>query len=142
MVFITAWHFINGLCECSQDHQKQMHIDPLSYHPVSAFYWYTRATTSGVSWRAQWLFLVGAGAEAIARVLGYTKEGIRSLWIIMDLLSLAYTLVPAYFLLSTILHLEISQKGIIRRKANKKERQTRRLDEEIGWMLPIGVSDF
>jgi hypothetical protein len=111
---------------------------------VKALYWYTRVTSFGLSYKAQWLSLLTSGVEVIEQLTNFTKDSVLSFFVLFDLISLASTVVPAYFLISTLLHFDVSRRsGIVRRKATKKERDGRRLDDQtITWLLPIGVSGY
>jgi quinol-cytochrome oxidoreductase complex cytochrome b subunit len=54
---------------------------------------------------------------------------------------LAIMFVPLVLELSTILRIEyISRFRLTTRPANKKERASRRLDDKIGWLIPMAVS--
>ena len=105
---------------------------------VGLLYWYTRTTTHGLSWRAQWLSI----ACTVVRVFYQLNQTSMEDWISFHTFGKTFSLgclvASAVLKVATLLRIELERGRITRRPASKKERDTRRLDDKIGW-LPAAV---
>lgn len=109
-------------------------------YTVDVLYWYTRTTTEGLSWRAQCLSL---GAFAFKTIgLFVTMRNVDwSFSIVFEKgTQLVFTFIPALLKLAVLFRIDISRDGITKRPMTKGEKLSRRLDDRVGWRIPVTVS--
>jgi hypothetical protein len=111
-------------------------LDPL----VEILYWYTRTTTEGLSYKAQYLSLALKSVQLFDLLQMKTKDGWLSFDIVIRSIALLCVLLPLVLQMQALLRIEYDARRITRRPATKNERNSKRIDSGVGWIAPLAVS--
>lgn len=118
-------------------------VSTLTFVFFTIAYWYTRKTSAGLSYRAQILTLIPITFNIISNIRGLTQNTFISLFTLGSIPTLLYSIYHLALVLSVLHHFDIASKlKVTRRQPTKKERDTRRLDDRIGWSTPAAVSSI